>query len=52
MTILKLCHGVLLEGVEEFFVAVDNMLRWGTGQFVDSVVERLGKVAMMAKTEV
>lgn len=51
MTLLKLCHGVLLEGVEDFFVAVDNMLRWGTGQFVDAVVERLGKVAMKAKTE-
>jgi hypothetical protein len=46
MTLLKLCHAALLEGVEEFFVAVDNMLRWGTGQFFDSVVERLGELAM------
>ena len=48
MKLLKLCHGVLLEGVEDFVIAVDNMLRWGTGQFVKSVVERLGKVARKA----
>jgi hypothetical protein len=39
MTLLKICHGVLLNDVVEF------MLRWGTGQFVDSVAERLRKVA-------
>ena len=48
MTLLKYCHGVLLEGVEDFMIAVDNMLRWGTSQFIDSVVERLGKVARKA----
>ncbi len=45
MKLLKLCHAALLDGVEDFIIAVDNMLRWGTGPFVDSVVERLGKVA-------
>ncbi|KAH8721551.1 hypothetical protein GQ44DRAFT_729729 [Phaeosphaeriaceae sp. PMI808] len=45
MTLLKLCHGVLWEGVEDFMIAVDNVLRWGTGPFTDSVVERLGKLA-------
>jgi hypothetical protein len=44
MKLLKICHGVLLEGVEDFIVAVDNVLRWGTGHFLESVVERLGKV--------
>jgi hypothetical protein len=48
MKLLNLCHGVLLEGVEDFIIMVDNMLRWGTGQFVESVVERLGKVARKA----
>jgi hypothetical protein len=44
MTLLKICHGMLLEGVEDFIVAVDNVLRWGTGHFLESVVERLKKV--------
>lgn len=48
MALLKICHGVLLNGVVDFIIAVDNMLRWGTGQFVESVVERLGKVARRA----
>lgn len=45
MKLLKICNGVLLEGVEDFLITVDNVLRWGTGQFLKSVVERLGKVA-------
>jgi hypothetical protein len=48
MALIKICHGVLLDGVVDFIFAVDNVLRWGTGQFVDSVVERLGKVARRA----
>jgi hypothetical protein len=48
MALLKVCHGSLLNGVVDFIIAVDNMLRWGTGQFVESVVERLGKVARRA----
>ncbi|KAF2808311.1 uncharacterized protein BDZ99DRAFT_464186 [Mytilinidion resinicola] len=51
MKLLKICHGVLLEGVEDFIVAVDNMLRWGTGQFLESVVERLGRVARNTRAE-
>lgn len=51
MALLKICRGVLLDGVVEFILAVDNVLRWGTGQFVDSVVERLEKVARRALTE-
>ena len=45
MKLLKICNGILLEGVEDFIIAVDNVLRWGTGPFLESVVERLGKVA-------
>ena len=33
MKLLQSCHGALLEGVEDFIVAVDNVLRWGTGRF-------------------
>lgn len=36
---------MLVEGVEDFIIAVDDVLRWGTGPFLDSVVGRLGEVA-------
>lgn len=48
MKLLKICNGVLLEGVEDFIATVDNVLRWGTGRFLESVVERLVKVARKA----
>ncbi|KAI9693819.1 MAG: hypothetical protein M1822_003090 [Bathelium mastoideum] len=48
MTLLKICHGVLLQGLEDFITAIDNVLRWGTGQFLQSVVDRLEKVARKA----
>ena len=48
MELLKICNGVLLEGVEDFIVAVDNVLRWGTGPFLESVVDRLADVAREA----
>ena len=48
MKLLKICNGVLLEGVEDFIVAVDNVLRWGTGPFLESVVDRLADVARKA----
>ena len=48
MALLKYCNGLVLEGLEDFIVAIDNVLRWGTGPFLDSVVERLEKVARRA----
>lgn len=48
MKLLKICNGVLLESVEDFILTVDNVLRWGTGRFLQSVVERLEKVASKA----
>jgi len=47
-TLLEICHGMLLKSVVDFLVVIDNVLRWGTGQFLESVVERLGKVARRA----
>ncbi|ROV95465.1 hypothetical protein VMCG_08473 [Cytospora schulzeri] len=47
-TLLEICNGVLLKSVVEFIVMLDNVLRWGTGRFLESVVERLGKVARRA----
>ena len=45
MKLLMSCSGTLLESVEDFITAVDNVLRWGAGPFLKSVVERLGIVA-------
>ena len=47
-TLLKICHGVLRESVDEFIIAVDNVCHWGTGTFLNSVAERLKKVATRA----
>lgn len=48
---LKCVYGTLLDGLMDFFVMVDNVLRWGTGHFLESLVVRLGKVARNAETE-
>ena len=42
------CHGTLLTGVKEFIVAFDNVCHWGTGEFMQSVVESLRVVASVA----
>lgn len=49
-TLLEVCNGVLPKTVDNLVIALDNVLRWGTGPFLDSVVERLGKVARKAKS--
>lgn len=51
MKLLKCVHGVLLDGLEDFIVVVDNVLRWGTGHFLESLVVRLGKVARNTESE-
>lgn len=45
MNPLKCVYGCLEDGLMEFFIMVDNILRWGTGHFLESLVVRLGKVA-------
>ena len=47
-TLLEICNGMLLKSVVDFIVVVDNILRWGTGQFLESVAERLEKLARKA----
>jgi hypothetical protein len=44
------CSTLLPRQGEEFPVKLNNMGLWGTGWFMESVVERLGKVASQAKT--
>jgi hypothetical protein len=41
-------NALVLERGEELVVRLNNVGVWGTGPFVKSVVERLGKVAVMA----
>ncbi|KAI1109462.1 hypothetical protein F5Y14DRAFT_432330 [Nemania sp. NC0429] len=44
-TLLKTCHASLLDTVEPFMIAFDNVCSWGTGEFLDIVVENLVAVA-------
>ena len=48
--LLDSCNALLSKHSEEFMVRVNNVGVWGTGPFMKSVVERLGKVAKKAKT--
>ena len=48
---LKCVYGVLPDGLVDFFVMVDNVLRWGTGHFLESLAVRLGKVARNTETK-
>jgi hypothetical protein len=47
-TLLEICNGMLQRSLLDFIIVVDNVLRWCTGQFLESVVERLGTVARKA----
>lgn len=49
MVLLNTCHGVMPKQVEKFFVQVHNVLNWTAGPFLDSVVDRLGKVEMASQ---
>ncbi|MCJ1424990.1 hypothetical protein MMC29_002878 [Sticta canariensis] len=44
----KICHGCLVETVEDFLIAFDNVCSWGTGQYLDYVVESLVTIAIAA----
>lgn len=46
--LVEICNGALRKSVEPFVTAVDNVLRWGAGTFLESVVERLETVAKRA----
>ena len=46
--LLDSCNALMLDRVEDFVVKLNNVGNWGTGAFVKSVVERLGKVAVKA----
>ena len=48
--LLESCNALLLAQAEDFMARVNNVVVWGTGVFMKSVVERLQKVARKAKT--
>ncbi|KAL7920065.1 hypothetical protein ACQKWADRAFT_299677 [Trichoderma austrokoningii] len=50
-SILMICHTGLLDTVEKFIVALDNVCHWGMGPFLEYVVERLELVASSVLTK-
>jgi hypothetical protein len=50
MNMVKVCHGSFQDGVLEFLVAVDNVMRWGTSDFLKGIAKQLGAVAKSAAT--
>ena len=49
--VLKICHGGLLDTVKPFLIAFDNVCAWGTGEFLDIVVESLEIIGGVATTK-
>jgi hypothetical protein len=49
--LLDSCNALLLEQGEDFMVVLSNIVLWGLGPFMKSVVERLRVVARKAKVE-
>ncbi|KIW58775.1 hypothetical protein PV05_03273 [Exophiala xenobiotica] len=52
MKLVKICNAMLKETIEDFFIAVDNVLRWGADTFLKSVADRMRLVAIKALTQV
>jgi hypothetical protein len=50
-TLRNICHGSLLDTVEQFLIAFDNVCSWGTGEFLDIVAESLETVGSVAITK-
>ena len=48
MSILKTCHASIPNEVLSFLTVVEKVISWGSGGFLDDIVERLRKVAVNA----
>jgi hypothetical protein len=48
MVPVKTCRVPILDEVLQWLICVDNVIKWGAGEFLEGVVERLGKVAKRA----
>jgi hypothetical protein len=50
MNMVKVCHGSFQDGVVEFLMAVDNVMRWVMGDFLGDVAGRLGAMVKGAES--
>lgn len=48
MVMVASCRAPVRRDVLQWLMAVDNVMTWGSGKFLDGVVERLGKVGRRA----
>lgn len=49
MVILKTCNAVLYDELLRFLIAVDNVMTWAIGEFLDKITKQLGEVAKAVK---
>jgi hypothetical protein len=49
MVILKTCNAVLHDELLRFLIAVDNVMSWAIGGFLDNITKQLGEVAKATK---
>ena len=49
MTILKTCNAVLHDELLRFLIAVDNVMTWAIGGFLDNIRKQLGEVVKATK---
>lgn len=49
MVILKTCNAVLHDELLKFVIAMDNVMNWAIGEFLDNTSEQLGEVVKAAK---
>lgn len=49
MVTLKTCNAVLHDELLRFLIAVDNVMSWAIGGFLDNITKRLGEVAKATK---
>lgn len=50
MVILKTCNAVLHDELLRFLLAVDNVMSWAIGGFLDNITKQLGEFAKTTKT--
>ncbi|KAF2812104.1 uncharacterized protein BDZ99DRAFT_568854 [Mytilinidion resinicola] len=48
MVPIKTCRAPIVKEVKQWLLSVDNVMRWGVGEFFETVIERLGKLASRA----
>ena len=51
MVILKTCNTVLYGELSGFLAAMDNVMSWGPGEYLENIAKQLGKVAKVAKKQ-